>query len=220
MTTRQRLARRGCTIVCLASAAFLAAGEARAQIIDRVLAVVAGGPITLSDVNAAIALGLVPAPAGGTDADRVQPALDAMIERELQLVEVNRYVPPEPTDAEIAARLAEVRARFPSDAAFNATLNETGMSGDQLRAHLRDTLRIESYLVQRFGSAYQPSEEEVLGYYRSHQAEFTRDGLPRPYAEAKDEVRARLIQERAAPLIRDWVAGLRRRVDVTVLPRQ
>ena len=62
-----------------------------AQVIDRVLAVVGGEPITLSDVMAAERFGFVPAPdAGG---DRVQSGMNALIERQLQLIEVNRYVP-------------------------------------------------------------------------------------------------------------------------------
>ncbi len=88
-----------------------------AQIIDRVLAVVGGEPITLSDVTAAERFGLVPAPdAGG---DRVQSGMNALIERQLQLIEVNRYVPPEPRDSEIdgAARrqcARDSRAQAPS----------------------------------------------------------------------------------------------------------
>jgi hypothetical protein len=50
-------------------------------------------------VTAAIRFGFVPdAPAGE---DRANAALNAIIEQRLQLVEVNRYAPPEPSEAEI-----------------------------------------------------------------------------------------------------------------------
>ena len=78
------------------------AGALRAQIIDRVLAVVVAEPITLSDVTAAMRFGFVPEAPGGQD--RVRAALDALIERRLQLVEVNRYLPPEPPAAEVDAQ--------------------------------------------------------------------------------------------------------------------
>jgi hypothetical protein len=185
------------------------------QLIDRILAVVNGEPITLSDVTAAATLGLVSAPAGD---DRNQAVLNALIDRRLQLFEVNRYVPPEPTEAAIDVRLAEVGSRFESDAAFDAALVETGVTLPQLRARLRDNLRIESYVQQRFGAAFQPGEDEITRYYRSHEDEFTRGGVLRPYVEVRSEARARVIQERTGSLVRDWTAGLRRRAEVIVLP--
>lgn len=195
----------------------LPAGSAGAQVIDRVLAVVDGAPITLSDVNAAVRFGLVTVAAGPADGDRA--ALDAVIDRRLQLIEVNRYLPPEPTAAAIDLRLAETRKRFASDAAFQAALQETGMSLADLRAAVRDSLRIASYLGQRFRAGYQPGEDELLAYYRAHQPEFERAGVVRPFAEAREDARRRLIESRTEALIRDWVAALRRRVDVTLLPR-
>jgi len=194
-----------------------ASGASGAQIIDRVLAVVGGAPITLSDVAAAIRFGLVPE--AGAGEDRESAALDAIVERQLQLVEVNRYAPAEPAETEIAAGLAEIRGRFPSEAAFDGAMKETGVTPVQLRAHVRDRLRLETYLQQRFGGSYQPGDEEVARYYRSHESAFVRDGVLRPYEEVRDEARKRLIEDRSAALVREWIAGLRRRADVTILPK-
>ena len=193
------------------------AGALPAQIIDRVLAVVVAEPITLSDVTAAMRFGFVPDAPGGQD--RVRAALDALIERRLQLIEVNRYLPPEPPAAEVDARLAPIQARFESQAAFEKAMTETGVTLDQLRSRVRDNLRIESYVRQRFGGSYQPGEDEVARYYASHESEFMRDGSLRPYEQVRDEARTRLLDERTAALVREWVAGLRRRTDVTILPR-
>ena len=196
---------------------FLWAVATGAQVIDRVLAVVGGEPITLSDVTAAERFGFVPASdAGG---DRVQAGMNALIERQLQLIEVNRYVPPEPREGEITARVEAARGRFASADAFETALKETGVTLAQLRARVRDDLRIETYLQQRFGSSYQPSEEEVIRYYRAHEADFTKSGVLQPFAAVRDEVRRRLVEERAESLVRDWVSGLRRRADVTILPK-
>jgi hypothetical protein len=202
-------------VVTLLAMLLLVGGPVRAQLIDRVLAVVVGDPITLSDVTAAIRLGLVP-PAGVED--RVQVALTALIERQLQLIEVNRYVPPEPSAAQVEAGLAQVRARFDSPAALESAMRETGVSEPQLRARIRDDVRIATYLRQRFGGSYQPGEEEVARYYRSHESDFIRNGVLRPYEDVREEARQRLVEDRAATLVRDWVAGLRRRTDVTILP--
>ena len=204
-------------LVMLAAVLIAAATVARAQIVDRILAVVGGTPITLSDVDAAIRFGLVPVDRGAPDARRA--ALERLIDRQLQLSEVDRYLPPEPPAAEIDAQVADVRARFASPETFEAALRETGMTPAALRASLRDSLRIASYLRQRFGAGYSPNDDEVLAYYRTHQPEFTRNGVVQPYADARDEARKKLMAERSAALVNDWIAGLRRRVDVTILPK-
>lgn len=188
---------------------------AGAEIIDRILAVVDREIITLSDVNGAILFGLVEVPRDTTD--KTQAALDRLIERRLTLTEVERYAPPEPADAMVDAAVAARRARFADSAQFEAALAASGLTADQLRHHLRDDLRIETYLQQRFGAALQPTEAELVLYYREHPAEFTRGAELRPFDEARNEVRARMVTERRAVLIREWLAALRRRSDVNVL---
>src|SRR5262249_38044719 len=79
---------------------------ARAEVIDRVLAVVNGEVITLTDVTAARDLGLVTANAG---ADSLRPMLLALVDRSLELDEVNRYAPPEPTLDAVERELQVVR---------------------------------------------------------------------------------------------------------------
>lgn len=192
---------------------WLLTAAAPAEIIDRILAVVDGAIIMQSDVSAAVRLSMVPAPSA---ADPIAAALDALIERRLILEEVDRYAPPDPADADIDRRLAEIRTR--AGARFDTVLLESGLSVEQLRRQVRDDLRIESYLQQRFG-AMQPSDEEIAQYYREHQAAFTRDGTVAPLDAVRERVRAALITDRRSATIRDWITGLRRRANVNVLPR-
>jgi hypothetical protein len=199
------------TLLAVLVAAALGGGVARGQIIDRILAVVDRAPITQSDVLGAIRLGLV------RDA-AIPAALDRLIERELVLAEVDRYAPPEPPDAEVDRKVSALRGAAASPSEFDGALLETGVSPERLRRHVRDDLRIEAYLQQRFGAPVQPSEEEVLQYYRDHAAQFSRGGAVRSYAEAHDDARAALIADRRSATIAEWVAGLRRRANVNVLP--
>jgi hypothetical protein len=180
-----------------------------AQVLDRILAVVDGVPITQSDVAAAIRLGLVP---GFATPNPVSAVLDRLIERHLMLAEVERYAPPEPSEAEVDRRLAEVRGR--AGAHLEEVLQQTGLSGDQLRRYVRDDIRIEAYLQQRFG-AIVPSEQDILQHYREHAAEFP----GATFDQVHDRVRSALVAERRAATILDWVAGLRRRANINVLPR-
>jgi hypothetical protein len=186
----------------------------RADIIDRILAVVGGEMITLSDVNAALRFGLVTAPADG---DPIRSALDALISRQLELAEVNRYQPPEPAAPAIEQRVAAIRSRFPVPADFDKALAQSGLTADELRARVRDDERISTYLDQRFGVGLQVSAEDLVAYYRSHEADFTRAGVLRPYADVREQVRATVLNEKRQELIKDWLAGLRRRADITDL---
>ena len=186
---------------------------AAAETIDRVLAVVNGSVITLSDVDGARRFGLVDAPAGD-----LRSAIDRLIDRRLALVEVERYAPPEPPSARIDEAVATARARFSSDAAFNAALAETGLTLDQLRRHVRDDLRRRTYEQQRFAFMSQPTDEETLAYYRQNQDRFKRGGRVPPYDEIRIDVRATLAAVRQADAVREWLAGLRRRAEISILP--
>lgn len=118
-----------------------------AETIDRVLAVVAGQLIMLSDVNAARELGIV-TPAPG--ADQTGAVLTRLIDRELMLAEVDRYAPPEPETADIDRDFATVRGRFPSEKAFADVLARSGFDAAHVREIVRQNLRLRAYLDQRF----------------------------------------------------------------------
>jgi hypothetical protein len=124
---------------------------ATGDIIDRILAVVGTQPITLSEVVAAQQFQLIAVPAG--TADPTGYVLDRLIERTLMLGEVDRFQPPEPDPVEITVRTDQLQARVGSAAAFDRELAVTGSTREQLRRFIRDSLRIETYSNQRFGSA-------------------------------------------------------------------
>ena len=192
----------------------VAIATAHAEIIDRILAVVESQVITLSDARAVLRLGLESVPPGG---DPIAQALDKLIDRQLMLVEVNRYAPPEPAPGNIDARLREIRGRFADALAFAVAIQQIGIGEDDVRRYVRDTLRIEAYLQQRFTATIQPSDDEIAAYYRLNESAFVRNGALVPYAQARTEARARLVDERRATLVRDWLAGLRRRANVNQL---
>ena len=177
----------GCGLWALASVA-------HAEIIDRVLAILPGQIITLSDVEAALDLGLVEP---STTGDRIEAGLSAVIDRVLMLNEVRRVAPPEPSTAAIDARLARIRQRFSSPIELSRVLAARGIDETVLRLYAADDLRLASYLDERFSAAAQPTDEEIR--------------------QAGESARQRLTDERRRTLISAWTAELRRRADVTVL---
>lgn len=126
------------------------------QTIDRLAAVVGGQPITLSDVNAALQFHLVDVPQDAPN--RVDAALQKLIDRTLMLTEVDRFQPPEPDPAEVTSRMDALRRQAGSEAAFTHELDVVGMTQDRLRRFIRDDLRTATYLNQRFGDSPQRAQ--------------------------------------------------------------
>jgi len=142
-----RVHRRWQLAVAAIAAAALTGAPAHAEVIDRVLAVVAGQLITLTDVRAAIDLRLQ---ASDGAADPIRAVLSKLIDRELVLAEVERYAPAEPTADAVDREVDRVRARFESADAMKAALAKSGIDEQHLRETLRQDLRIRAYLDQRF----------------------------------------------------------------------
>jgi hypothetical protein len=187
------------------------AAPAAAQVIDRVVAVVGGQAITASDVRAVRRLQLV-TPADAGDAE----VIDRLVVREMMRTEVDRFSVAPPAAADIDAATAKVRARLGANAP--AALDALGMSDARLRAWIEDDDRIRRYVDQRFDAAAQPSDEEVLTFFRSREREFAKNGQAQPFEAVRQEVHARLMGERRQRLVDEWVAGLRRRTTVTLPP--
>jgi hypothetical protein len=180
---------------------------AQDQIIDRVLATVDGHIITLSDVRAVRALGLVRVPDGNTSA---RPILDALVDRVLVLEEVDRYQPPEPDPASIEREAAAIRASHASS--YDATLVNAGLDESFVRQWVRNTLRIDGYLAQRFAGVLEPTDDDVEGYRRTH--------ADRVANLTDEQLRATVTAERRTTLVREWIDGLRARATITRAPVQ
>lgn len=188
----------------------LVGAVAGAQVVDRVLAVVDGRLVTLSDVRVSTSLGLV-------QAASTEQAADLWIERLLVLQEVDRFAPPEPSAAAVDARLAQIRN---GSAATPAMLARLGIDEPWLRRWARDDLRIQGYIEQRFAGSLEPGPEEIENYLREHSAELIRDGKPLDDAEGQALARERLMTSRRRTLVADWLEGLKRRAAVTRPPSQ
>jgi hypothetical protein len=190
----------------------LCASHARGQqLLDRVLARVDGAPITLSDVQASIGLGLIQAPPGP---DAIAMGTQLMIDRQIELTEVQRFPPPSPDAASVAGEAA--RLKMSAGARLPGLMQSTGLTEQRISDIARDNLRIAAYLDQRFGTIVQVSDEEVANYYRTHEAEFTRGGDAIPFEEAEPTVRQRVSAERRRATVERWIRDLRSRADVAV----
>ena len=202
---------RGLVIVLIVMAAAVPRAQQRGELIERTLALVGGQVITLSDVQTAMALGLVEA----EHAVSPTAATLRLVDRLLVLREVQRYLPPEPGEADVEARLDAVRSHVGGADALAAALTRGGFTEMRLRSWLRDDSRISAYLAQRFAAVGIPSDEDVNAYYAAHRDEFER--TQQSLEAASTAIRERLSSERRDQLIADWVQDLRRRTPVVEL---
>jgi hypothetical protein len=197
--------RAGVLLVLLVSLRLAVPVDAQ-QLLDRIVARVNGASITLTDVKAAIALGTVDPPES--------VAIEQLIDRQLVLSEVARFLPPEPTAAAVAveagAMTTRVGAQLPEIEA------STGVDEARIREIARENLRIQAYLNQRFGVNVQLAEEEVAQYYRIHPDEFTRGGALMPFTEAEPLARERASADRRAVTVAQWMRDLRGRAAISL----
>lgn len=187
----------------------------RAEVIDRILAVVDDDILTLSDARAVLRFELVPP---DVSEDPVAAVMQRLIDRRLMLKDVERYETFEPPASAVEARLAAIQSRFKDAPGLEIALNQTAWTREDLRRFILDTLRIDAYLQQRFATALlEPSPEDLQRHYKEHPEEFTVNGVLRPLAEVVDRIRDRLIEQRRDPVIRDWIDSLRRRANIVIV---
>ncbi len=215
MRQTQRVARSVSRAVAVAMFVFVAAGGATvrgAELLDRVIAVVSGTVITLSDARAAIALGLVDT---ASASDPVEAAMRWLVDRQIVLDEAARSIAEDDDEARLRREMDVIRRRFPSDAAYGAALTRLGLDETRAEALVRSTIVARRYVERRFVAVLPPTDEELREFYLAHRDRFVRGGRQLAFEEAAGDVRALTEQDRRAQAVAAWMDRLRRRADVT-----
>lgn len=190
---------------------WVAAMPLRAQVLDRVIAVVSGTVLMHSDARAALTLGLLDP---GTAQDPIEAAAQWLIDRQLVLDEAARGERVDVDPAAIAEAVDGVRRRFGSEGDYRRGLAGLGLDDRRLQRLVRDTLVARLYVERRFDSMLPASEEDLREYYAVHAARFVRSGRQLSFEEALADVTAALQRERRAQAVSAWMERLRRRADI------
>jgi hypothetical protein len=193
----------------------LTAGSARQDIIDKVVATVDGQIIMLSDVRAVTELGVLVM--GSNEGSETQ-ATFRLINRILILVEVDRFVVSEPRQTEIQRRIDEVKEHHLTVKAFETAWKSVGMTEERLYRLIRNDLRIESYLRQRFTSTEEPTNAELVQHHKENQDLYIRSGSRILFNDVRELVRDDLLEERRQVIIQNWIARLRESVEIVYVP--
>lgn len=200
----------------------------RAQdVVDKTVATVGDGVktelITLSDLRWQLALQRdVPlTPPSSADLNR---ALQLQIDQRLIALEAERLPSNPPTDTEIAAKIAEILARFPSTADFENRLRAVGFKSiqdDNFEEIIRQRIAIDKYLEFRFRSFIVVTPEDEAAYYRDIFVPEFRQRFPGVLMPTLDEKRAdinsALTEDRVAAAIVAFLDEARTRAEIVMI---
>jgi hypothetical protein len=193
----------------------LTAGSAKQDIIDKVIATVDRQLIMLSDVRAVTELGVL---AMGSNEGSETQVTSRLINRILILVEVDRFLVSEPRQTSIQRRVDELKEHHSTVKSFETAWKSVGMTEERLYRLIRNDLRIEGYLRQRFTSTAEPTNAELVQYHKENEDLYIHYGSRLPFNDARELVRNDLLEERRQVIIENWIARLRESVEIVYVP--
>jgi hypothetical protein len=138
----------------------IASSVAAQTVLDRVLSTVNGDVITQLDVRQARMLKLrLVTGAAESDAD----ILRGLENRRLVLAEVSHVALPPPSAGDLATHRREWESSLGADANLPQLLDRSGLTDTGLNAWMRDDVRIQMYLAQRFGGVPEADRPADIG---------------------------------------------------------
>ena len=202
-------------------AVFLPGLALLAETVDRVVAVVNGHTLLLSEWDSAARrealLDRKPLESL-TDASR-RATLNRMIDQEVMRGEMENSSAPQSTPQEVAARLHEIREQYPNatdETAWNAILRRYGVTEPEMEAAVTMELNGLRLLDFRLRSSAQPDARQIERYYRdTYQPAMRAKGAqPVALAEVTPQIREILTQQKLNELTTAWLQELRTQADI------
>jgi peptidyl-prolyl cis-trans isomerase SurA len=154
----------------------------KGEVLDRTVALVGDEVILLSEVDEEVLLGQAREGFDISNPDTLRAyrmqVLGALIESRLLLVKAHedgiRSTPEEVEDA-VQKMIGDLKARFPTEDAFNAQLTRENMTLDKLHAsyttRLRDQIEIGKLIDKNVRSKVHVEEPEIRAYWDAHNGE-------------------------------------------------
>ena len=205
----------------------LAALSARAEIVDRLVAVAGNRVITWSDVlwesryRAFLLAQDPPRPDALAQQEARGPILERLIDQ--RLLEQDRNILPfsSAEESETQRRLDEVRQRFSSLEAYQEALARYGLTESELFERLERETNLMAFAERRLRMQVRFDSAETERYYRETLVpELRRQGqttIP-PLAEVREQIEEVLAEQQVNRRLEEWLRDLRSRLGVRILP--
>jgi hypothetical protein len=200
------------TVLSLLLAAFLAS----AAEIERVMALVDGVPVLLSDVQLCEAGGLVPRGEGEDDASYRASVVEALIALELRWQDLASAGAVERVAVDLDAAWRKIEKRAGGGEVLRQRLAGLGLAEPTLRELVRRAATVEAYAARRFAPFLRVTAEEVETVWQRRLAsELAAQGVTAPSLdEVREQVEALIREEKLATEIERWTRELASRHQV------
>jgi len=197
-------------------------------VLDTVVAIVNRHVILASDIDDEIRLSVLDPGRAGQGDLTPKRALDQLISQALIQQQIRREDAQavEPSDAEVNARLIEIRKELPacvhqncaSDAGWVAFLLEHNLTPERIDAYLRFRLEILSFIEQRFRPGIRITPQEIDSYYRKTLLpQYSAGEAIPPLDRVSPRIEEILLQQQVNLLFDEWLTNLRKQGDVEIL---
>jgi hypothetical protein len=222
-----------CLALCVAATALAqesapAPAPVSGVVLDRVVAVVNNQAILASDLDEEIRLSVLDPGQVGLGVLTRKRALEQLIGRALiqQQIREEDERAADPSQAEVDARLAEIRKEVPAcihencatEAGWKAFLVAHGLTPERVETYLRYRVQILRFIERRFRQGIQISPQEVESYYRETLLPQYAAGEAVPALETvAPRIQEILLQRQVNVLFDDWLKNLRKQGEVEVL---
>jgi hypothetical protein len=204
------------------------AQPAQAVVLDRVVAVVNNQAILASDVDEEVRLAVLDPGRVGLIVLTPQRALEQLISRALiqQQIRQEDAQTAEPSQAEIDARLAEIRREVPACVHLNcasaqgwaAFLASHGLTPQRVESYLRYRVQILRFIELRFRQGIRITPEEIDAYYRETLLpQYAQGEAIPPLNQVAPRIQEILLERQVNVLFDDWLKNLRKQGEVEVL---
>lgn len=197
------------------SLCLLFTGFARAEIVDRIVAVVNDEVITLTDVDISYRFGLFEDLQGSQGDETRRRILDRMIDQKLVVQLASESV--SVGEEELEMSLSDVVQRTDPDIA-GAALLQFGLDWDDLKSYLREKLSFQKVISQRFSRRIIVSIDEIEKHYEQVYVPSQREKnlSPQPMIEVLDQIERDLRREKVEDQVREWIDNLKRQANIQI----
>lgn len=208
--------------------------SAPGELINQVVAVVEGAPITLWEIRVEARLrayerrGEPPAEDPGLH-EQIE-ALEKLITRKLTVQAAERFRIPHPAPSAVDKAFDELAARQGEELGmaigvtdgtrFRAWLRAQGISESVVRDRIRAQMMIDDLIFQRLRDLVQVSENDVRAYMEEHREEVRRYQAANPTAPTERLVREYLVTRRLRERTQSFLQGLQERAKIAILDRR
>jgi peptidyl-prolyl cis-trans isomerase SurA len=197
-------------------------------VLDEAVAVVNKQLILASDVDDEIRLSVLEPDVAGQGPLTRREALDRLVSRALieQQIRKEDAEAAEPTQAQLDARLREIRSQLPicvrancaSAAGWEAFLAKEGLTERRVETYFRSRMEILRFIEQRFRPGIRITQPQIETYYRDTLLpQYAAGEAVPPLRDVAPRIEEILLEQQVNILFDQWLDNLRQQGEVEIL---